>query len=163
MRKMLLCSLFAALHGLCAWLSIPLGTIRFTMQTFSVFLSLEVLGGKWGTGSILVYLLLGAAGVPVFSGFQGGLYPLLGPTGGFLWGFAVAGLVYWALEGLSSRAMVPGLLACYGCGCGWFLIYAPGTGLWAAVLHCVVPYLVPDIIKLLLARRTGSRLRRQLK
>lgn len=163
MRKMLLCSLFAAAHGLCAWLSIPFGTVRFTMQTFSIFLALEVLGGKWGSGSILIYLLLGAVGVPVFSGFQGGIHPLLGPTGGFLWGFALAGLVYWALEPIFSGAMVPGILACYGCGCGWFLVYAPETGLWAAVLQCVVPYLVPDVIKLMLARRIGCRLRRQLK
>ena len=59
-RKMVLCSLFAALTALCAWISLPVGQIAFTLQTLAVFLSLGILGGKWGTVSILIYLTLGA-------------------------------------------------------------------------------------------------------
>ena len=75
-------ALFAALTAICAWISIPVADIGFTMQTFGVFLTLGVLGGKWGTVSILIYLLLGAVGMPVFSGFRGGMGMLLGVTGG---------------------------------------------------------------------------------
>ena len=158
---MVLCSLFAGITCLCAWLSVPALDIAFTMQTFAVFLTLGVLGGKWGTVSIGIYLLLGAVGLPVFSGFQGGPGVLLGVTGGFLWGFLVSGLVYWALEGLSKpAAMGAGLLACYLCGCLWFRAWAGETGFWLAAAKCVLPYLIPDGAKLILAftlsRRLGS-------
>lgn len=158
-------SLFASLIALCAWLSIPVGDIAFTMQTFGIFLTLGILGGKWGSLSILLYLLLGAVGLPVFSGFQGGIGTLLGVTGGYIWGFLLSGLVYWALERLGKPiAMGAGMLVCYICGCGWFLVYAgSGVGLIAVVLKCVVPYLIPDAVKiglaLTLSRRIGKQLR----
>ena len=69
---MVLASLFAALMALCSWLSIPIPPLSFTMQTFGLLLSLGVLGGKWGSVSIWLYLLLGLVGLPVFSGFRGG-------------------------------------------------------------------------------------------
>ena len=164
LRSMVLCGMFSALIALCAWLSIPAGHIAFTMQTFGVFLALEVLGGKWGTVSILIYLLLGMAGAPVFAGFQGGLYPLVGPTGGFLWGFLLAGAVYWAAEKLCKPlGVILGMLVCYFCGCWWFQTYALTGGFRAAAVQCVVPYLIPDGIKLTLARSLAKRLRRHIK
>ena len=87
---MVLASLFASLTAVCAWISIPIPPISFTLQTFAVFLTLAVLGGKWGTVSILLYLLLGVVGLPVFAGFRGGISALLDATGGFLWGFLAA-------------------------------------------------------------------------
>ena len=84
---MTLCALFGALIALCSWLCVPIGDIAFTMQTFAVFLTLGLLGGKWGTVTILVYLLLGAVGMPVFTAFRGGIGVLAGVTGGYLWGF----------------------------------------------------------------------------
>lgn len=163
-RKMVLCSLFAALTAICAWLSIPVLDIAYTMQTFAIFLTLGILGGKWGTVSILIYLTLGAVGLPVFSGFQGGLGIMLGITGGYLWGFLATGLVYWGLEKLwKPLAMGLGLLACYLCGSLWFLLYAGGSGLMVALAKCVVPYLLPDCVKLALAlilsRRVGKHMK----
>ncbi len=161
-RKMALCALFAALTAVCAWLSIPVLDIAFTMQTFAIFLTLGLLGGKWGTVSIAIYLLLGAVGLPVFTGFQGGLGILVGVTGGYIWGFLLSGLAYWALEGLGRfPAMAAGLAVCYVCGSGWVLLYA-GGGLWALLIRCVVPYLIPDILKLTLAHSLSVRLRRYL-
>ena len=90
---MVLCSLFAALMAICAWISVPVFDIAFTMQTLAVFLALGLLGGKWGTAAIFIYLLLGAAGMPVFSGFRGGIGMLAGVTGGYLWGFLLSGLL----------------------------------------------------------------------
>lgn len=156
---MVQCALFAALMAVCAWLSIPMPDIAFTMQTFGVFLTLGVLGGKWGSVSIFIYLALGAVGMPVFAGFRGGLGVLLGATGGYIWGFLASGLVYWALEGLwKALALGAGLLACYVCGSLWFGVYAGGVGPAAAVLKCVLPYLVPDLCKLVLAERLARRL-----
>lgn len=157
---MVLAALFASLNVLCAWLSIPVADIAFTMQTFGILLTLGVLGGKWGSISILIYLLLGAVGLPVFSGFRGGIGMLLGVTGGYLWGFLFSGLVYWALERLGKfPAMAAALGVCYLCGCGWFAFYA-GGGWGFIVLKCVVPYLIPDAVKLMLALNVSKRLRR---
>lgn len=152
------CALFAALTAVCSWIAIPVGDIALTMQTFSVFLTLLVLGGKWGTAAILTYLLLGAAGMPVFSGFQGGFGVLLGVTGGYLWGFLASGLMYWMLERFGK---IPAILAswtvCYLCGTLWFLHWA-GGGVGFVLLRCVAPYLIPDALKLILALRLSRRL-----
>lgn len=156
---MVLASLFAGLMAVCAWISVPVLDIAFTMQTFAICLALLVLGGKWGTVSILVYLLLGAIGLPVFSGFQSA-GALVGVTGGYLWGFLLTGLCYWALEKWGRLpALILGLLACYGCGSLWFLHYS-GGGLGLVLLRCVVPYLVPDAVKLALALTIAKRLRK---
>ena len=160
-RKMVLASLFAALTAVCAWLSIPIPPVSFTLQTFAVLLTLGVLGGKWGTASILLYLLLGLVGLPVFTGFRGGAGALLDATGGFLWGFLAAALAYWALERLGRfPAMVTAQVLCYACGCIWFSVYAGNVGFGAAVLSCVVPYLIPDAAKLWLAYCLSGRLKK---
>lgn len=144
--------------AICSWISLPVGHMALTMQTFGVLLALGVLGGKWGSVSILVYLLLGAAGLPVFSGFRGGLGHLLGITGGYLWGFLLTGLVYWAWEKRGRLpAMALGLAACYLCGCAWFWLYA-GGGMGLIFLQCVVPYLIPDALKLWLSLTVSKRI-----
>ena len=158
---MVLASLFAALTAVCAWLSIPIPPVAFTLQTFGLLLTLGVLGGKWGSISIWLYLLLGLVGLPVFSGFRFGAAALLDATGGFLWGFAAGALVYWLLEGFGRLpAMIGFQLVCYGCGCWWFSVYSGSMG--AAVLACVVPYLIPDGIKLWLAYGLSKRLRKHI-
>ena len=159
---MLLCALFAALMAICAWISVPVFDIAFTLQTFAIFLALGLLGGKRGSAAILIYLLLGTAGMPVFSGFRGGIGALAGVTGGYLWGFLFSGLIYWALERFGKLpAMIAGQLACYACGSAWFFLYT-GGGLWLILLRCVVPYLIPDAFKLALAYILTRRLSRHL-
>ena len=148
--------------AICAWLAVPMGDTVFTMQTFGIFLALLCLGGKWGTVSILIYLLLGAAGMPVFSGFQGGIGTLAGVTGGYLWGFLLSGLTFWALEQLSKpMAAIAALAVCYLCGSCWFLVWS-GGGLGLVLLRCVVPYIIPDALKLALAYRISRRLNKEL-
>lgn len=157
---MTLCALFGALIALCSWLCVPIGDIAFTMQTFAVFLTLGLLGGKWGTVTILVYLLLGAVGMPVFTAFRGGIGVLAGVTGGYLWGFLFSGLIYWILESRSKLlAMAAGQLICYACGTAWFASFS-GGGLGFILLRCVVPFLIPDILKLALALHLTNRLRK---
>ena len=85
----------AALIAICAWITVP-AAVPFTLQTFAIFFVLSLLGGKRGTIAILVYILLGAVGLPVFSGFNGGLGALLGTTGGYIFGFLFIGLIFRA-------------------------------------------------------------------
>ena len=162
-RKMVLASLFASLCAICAWIAIPIPPVTLTLQTLALLLCLGTLGGRWGTVSIGLYLLLGLVGLPVFAGFRGGAAALLDATGGFLWGFLAAGLVYWLLERLGTLgAMAAALAVCYLCGCLWFCRYAnthPAAAFWI----CVVPYLIPDAIKLWLAWRISHRLRKQIR
>ena len=161
-KNMVRAALFAGVMAVCAWLAVPISDIGFTMQTFGVFLALGLLGGKWGTVSIGLYLLLGLVGLPVFSGFRGGPGMLLGVTGGYLWGFLLSGLVYWMAERFGKLpGMICGLIACYACGTLWFLQYSGGG--WALVLlRCVVPYLIPDGIKIALAWSLSKRLSRHI-
>ncbi len=161
-KQMALAALFAAIMAICAWISVPVLDIAFTMQTFAVFLALGVLGGKWGSVSILVYLLLGIVGMPVFSGFRGGPGVLLGITGGYIWGFLLSGLVYWALERFGKLpAMAAGMVMCYLSGSLWFMVYAGGsTGFIAVLMKCVIPYLIPDAVKIALAYGLSKRLGR---
>lgn len=168
-RNMALCGLFAAMLAVSAWLAVPVGDLVISLQTFGIFLTLGLLGGKRGTLTVLVYLLLGAAGVPVFSGFRGGLGALLGTTGGYIFGFMSTALLYWLLTSIKDTptvrlfAMVLGLLLCYACGSYWYMtryLSAGGLTLAAVLLRCVVPYLIPDGVKLALAWVLTARLKR---
>ena len=155
-------AMMAALIALCAWIAIPIPPVSFTLQTFGVLMALGVLGGKWGTVSIGLYLALGVIGLPVFTGFRGGVSALLDATGGFLWGFLAGGLVYRAAEKLGRLpAMVLCQLTCYLCGCFWFSRWAGNVGFPAAALTCVAPYLLPDALKLWLAYTLSKRIGKQ--
>lgn len=167
-RNMALCGLFAALLALCAWLCVPVGDVAFTLQTFAVALTLLLLGGKRGTVAVFVYLLLGTVGLPVFTGFQGGIGALLGVTGGYIMGFLVWALLYWLITAIAPNkqilAMVLGLIACYAFGSFWFsrvyLANGGAMGIGLVLLKCVVPYLLPDAVKIGLAFLLSSRLKR---
>ena len=167
-RDMVYIAIFAVLIAICSWISIPT-TVPFTLQTFAVFLAVGVLGGKRGTLSILIYLLLGAIGVPVFAGFTGGIGIVLGTTGGYIIGFLFSGLIMWAMEQLLGKktwvlalSMVLGLLVCYAFGTAWFMVVyakqAGAVGLLTALGWCVFPFIIPDIIKIVLALVICKRL-----
>ena len=161
------CALFAALMCICAWISIPLGSVVFTMQSFALLLALLVLGGKGATVSVFVYLALGAVGLPVFSGFRGGFSALLGVTGGFLWGFLFGSIVFWIFSKLFGEkrrilSCILCLLSVYLCGTIWYFVYAPG-GLWAILAQSVLPYLLPDGLKLFLAFWVANRMQKSNK
>lgn len=135
----------------------------FSLQTGVLFLSLFLLGGKATSLSVLIYLLLGTVGLPVFSGFRGGIGMLLGPTGGFLVGFLACSLLYWLLCPKTNvqkiAAALLGLAACYSLGALWFRFgYAKEGGLGLILLQSVVPYVIPDMIKLTLGFFLAKRL-----
>ena len=170
-KDMALCAMFAALMAICAWISLHVMEISFTLQLFAVFLACGLLGGKRGSIACLVYLLLGAVGLPVFTGFKGGLGALLGVTGGYIVGFLAACLIYWLITALLGEkawvqltGMILGLLACYALGTVWFMVvYAQNSGAigFVAVLSkCVFPFLIPDGCKIALAFLLTRRLKR---
>ena len=163
-------AVFAALIAVCSWISIPT-TVPFTLQTFGVFMAVNTLGGKRGTLAVLVFILLGAAGLPVFAGFTGGIGILLGSTGGYIIGFLFTALLMWGIESLFGRSlpvqllsMLAGLLVCYAFGTVWFhQVYARQNGAvgWMAVLGwCVIPFIIPDLVKIALAAVLAPRMRR---
>lgn len=163
----------AVLITICSWISIPT-TVPFTMQTFAVFFVLSALGGKRGTAAVIVYVLLGAVGIPVFAQFTSGIGILLGNTGGYIVGFIFMGLVYWLIAGLLGKnlwveilAMVIGIIVLYSFGTAWFMIvYAQANGavgLTAVLAWCVIPFIIPDMVKLGLALALARRISPVLK
>lgn len=169
-KDIVLIALFSVFISVCAWISIPT-VIPFTMQTFGVFLALNVLGGKKGTLCICLYLLMGAIGLPVFAGGAAGIGILLGKTGGYLIGLIFSGLVFWLLEALlgnkpwaQALAMLSGLIVCYVFGTAWFMIVyahtAQAVGLWVALGWCVFPFILPDLAKLALVLALSRRLKK---
>lgn len=170
-------AVFTVVLVICSWISIPT-QIPFTFQTFGVFMAVGVLGGRRGTWTVVVYLLLGAVGLPVFSGFRGGAGVLLSVNGGYLIGFLFSALVMWAMEKIFSGiwkkssaivflSMLMGLLTCYLFGSVWFMvIYAKTTGAagFTAVLGwCVMPFIIPDLIKVSLAFMLAKKMRKYVK
>ena len=167
-RKLIYTAMMTAIIAACSWISIP-AVVPFTLQTFGVFLTVGLLGGKRGSMAVLVYILLGAAGIPVFSGFTGGIGRLLGNTGGYIVGFLASALVMWALEKVMGRKtwalavqMVLGLIACYAIGTVWFMVVYSGTsgavGLMTVLGWCVIPFIIPDLIKIAMALVLTKRL-----
>lgn len=165
-------AIFTVLITICSWISIPLA-VPVTMQTFGVFVAVGVLGGRRGTLAVVLYILLGVIGIPVFTGFGAGISVLAGPTGGYIIGFLFSALVMWALEKVPGRsaviqiaAMLLGQIACYLFGTVWFMkVYnsANGSiGLMAVLGWCVIPFIIPDIIKIVLAYKVTGKLRKSL-
>lgn len=114
-------ALMAALIALCAWISVPLGPVPFTMQTFGIFAALGLLGGRRGTLAFLIYLLLGIVGLPVFSGFSAGAGVLFGATGGYLLGYLAAALLFWGLTAKLGQTHPSGDGLGHGAGAGALL------------------------------------------
>lgn len=162
-------SVFTVLIAICSWISIP-AAVPFTLQTLGVFLAVGILGGKRGTMAVFVYILLGAVGIPVFAGFSGGIGVLGGTTGGYIVGFLASALVMWGMERVFGNgrivlavSMVLGLLACYAVGTLWFMaVYTHQTGnvgILAVLGWCVFPFLIPDLLKIVLAMVLTKRLK----
>ena len=154
----------------CSWVTVPF-TVPFTLPTFAVFCAFLLLGWRSGLISVAVYLLLGAFGLPVFSGFQGGVGHIAGPTGGYLIGFLFFGLVFLLMGPLIRRnrkyailALLIGLVICYLFGSLWFsIVYisrGQAMGFWKILTVCVIPFIIPDLAKMALAVFVCSRVRR---
>lgn len=141
-----------------AQISIPLpfSPVPITGQVFGVFLVGALLGGKWGAISLLTYILMGAAGFPVFHHFQGGMHIILGPTGGYLWGFVLGAYLLgrFTEKRRSYAALLTGMVLClaaiYTLG-AFQLSLITGLKIEQAAVIGIVPYLPLDAVKTLAA------------
>lgn len=170
-RDIVYMSVFTAMISICSWISIP-ASIPFTLQTMGVFTTVGLLGGKRGTLTVLTYILLGAIGIPVFAGLTGGVSVLLGTTGGYIIGFLLSALLMWGIETIMGRnqivlafSMIAGLIVCYVFGTAWFMmIYTQHSGvigLSTVLGWCVIPFIIPDLIKIGVALFLTNRLKKR--
>ena len=163
-RDIVFIGIFAALIAICSWISIPT-TVPFTLQTMGVFTAVGLLGGKRGSLAVLVYILLGLVGLPVFAGFSGGVGVLFGTTGGYIIGFLASALLMWGIGKIVlAISMVLGLVVCYAIGTLWFMaVYAKtsgAVGLGTVLGWCVIPFIIPDLIKIGIALLLTERFRK---
>ena len=172
MKNLTYTAMAAVLICVCSWITVPF-TIPFTMQTFAVFFAVLFLGGRNGIAAIALYLFMGMIGLPVFSGFRGGIGHLLGPTGGYILGFLFIGILYMLLEPFMKNnrfvrwlALGVGLAVCYLAGTLWFVIVAGAKGgsysFWSALSLCVLPYIIPDCAKMILAVYLSGRVKKHI-
>lgn len=173
-RSIAYVGLTIAVLAVSAWVTVPLGPVPFTLQTFAIVFALLALSPKESIAAIAGYLVLGAIGLPVFSGMRGGIGMLAGPTGGFLWGFlagvALAALLLAAVRrrgfAIEFAAGAVAVVVCYACGWAQYMAVM-GVGPVEALLVTVAPFVVIDAIKVAaavavanaVARATGRTLR----
>ena len=167
-QEICLIAIMTAITAVMAQISIPLPMmVPMTMQTFAVTLAGIILGAKCGSIAMGVYLLLGAVGVPVFSGFKGGLQSLIGPTGGFLLSFPIMayiigkGIELRRQKGMFTLLLCVGTIANYVVGVLMYCVVMESS-VWTAITACVLPFVPSAIIKAVLASVLGIRLRKQL-
>lgn len=168
-KELVFTAMFAALIAVCSILSVPVGEVPVTLQTFAVCLSAAMLGHKRGTLSVLIYILLGAVGVPVFAGMKGGVGVLAGPTGGYIAGFLLTAFIVGIAAGKWRRralpltlSMVIGVLACYAVGTAWFMLITK-MNVGESLALCVLPFLIPDAVKIAAAVVLSNRLSKVVK
>ena len=165
-KQMVLIALMTAVTCVLGPLSIPLpfSPVPISLTNFAIFLAIFILGMKNGTISFIIYLLLGAVGVPVFSSFRGGLQVLAGPTGGYLIGFIFLALIMgFALEHFDRKlvptiiGMIIGMAVCYAFGTVW-LAKLLSLSFKEGLMMGVIPYLPGDAAKIIIAAIVGPKL-----
>ncbi len=171
-KNITLCALFTAVMCVLCVITIPIGPVPVTLGTLGIMLTAVILGHKRGTVSVLVYILLGAVGLPVFSGFKGGFQVLIGPTGGYIWSYIImAFLIGFAARTLPKNkwtamlkifvACIAGIAVCYALGTVQFMLVQK-TSLTQSLMLCVVPFIPFDAVKAVIAVYLGYTVRKTL-
>ncbi len=166
-RDMVFTALFATV--ICAVapfvIILPFSPIPLSLATFIIYIAASSANWKTGTLAVVLYLLIGMIGLPIFSGFQGGVHKLIGPTGGFLLGYIpCAFIVGFLVEKFEKKkwvypvSMVIGTAVLYAFGTLWFMVSMNYT-LAAALMACVVPFLIGDAVKIVLVSVIAPGLR----
>lgn len=169
-QSMIFISLFTTLMCIGAWIHFP-SPVPATMQTFVVFCALRLLGSKKTFVMLVIYIFLGAVGLPVFSGFNSGPGALIGPTAGFIWGFVIGVPVFYIFEkyfqdkkALTIIGYIIYILIHYIPGAMWYCAFSAGklsfSGIMSSALVTVVPFIIPDAIKLFLALLVSDKIRK---
>ena len=161
-QTLILTALFTAIVAVCSQIIIPIGSVPLSLSTFAVLLAGVVLGSTAGATSLMVYMLLGIAGAPVFSALRGGIGVLTGPTGGFIVGYIpmafIAGCFY---SPDSPRRSILGMTlasaALYLLGLAWFM-FSTGQNFVSALFVCVLPFIPGDVMKAVAVMMLAGRL-----
>jgi len=166
---LVMCAFFAALTAVLSQIQIPLYMVPINLALISVYLSGILLGAKYGSLSMLLYILIGAIGVPVFAGLMGGVGVLFGKTGGYIIGYVVAAFLIGFLSKRTGYTFfrllavtAVGTLACYFVGTLWFM-FVTKINLWTSLAYCVFPFILGDLVKMALASALTVRLKKPLK
>ena len=168
-QKMAIIALMTAVLCILAPISIPvfISPVPISLGVLAIYLTAYVLSPLDATISVIIFILLGTFGLPVFSGYSGGLSKLVGPTGGYIIGFLftvyISSLFIHMKKGIifDVIGMITGLVLCYILGTIWFS-YQQGKGFIASLLLCVVPFLIGDAIKIIVAVILGTQLNKRL-
>lgn len=167
-KTLVTCALFTALMCICGPLSIPIGPVPVSLTNLVLYFAIMILDTKKTFISYIVYLLIGIIGLPVFSGFQGGIGKIAGPTGGYLVGFLlmiiVGGIIMEKTKAnivFTIIGMILGTVVCYAFGTGWF-VYLMKTTVSAALSLCVWPFIPFDLVKIVVAVIVGKNIRKRL-
>ena len=168
-KDLVLTGMFTAILCVMAQISIPIQPIPFTLSLFALFLIGALLQPRYSFLAAMVYLLLGAFGVPVFAGFRGGLAHLTGPTGGYLMAYPLMTLITAVFYKLGKKhriislsiGMTLSLFLCYLIGTLWFT-HITGKTLYVALTLCVFPFIPFDIVKIVLAISVSLLIRKAL-
>ena len=168
-QKMAIIALMTAVLCILAPISIPvfISPVPISLGVLAVYLTAYVLSPLDATISVIIFILLGTFGLPVFSGYSGGLSKLVGPTGGYIIGFLftvyISSIFIHMKKGIifDVIGMITGLALCYILGTIWFS-YQQGKGFIASLLLCVVPFLIGDAIKIIVAVILGTQLNKRL-
>ncbi|MDR1272351.1 MAG: biotin transporter BioY [Clostridiales Family XIII bacterium] len=165
--KMILCAMFAAITAVLSQIVVPIGPVPISLGTLAVFCAGSLLGSRLGALSIAVWVALGIIGVPVFAMFRAGVGTLAGPTGGYIAGYIPAAFITGLLIEKFSKGgkttlypvfMLAGMATYFILGTSWFVI-STGTGIWEALMVCVIPFLPGDFLKIAAATVLAKRLR----
>lgn len=172
-KTMVICAIFAAILCVFSALTIPIGPVPISMGILGVMLTAIILGPKKGTIAVIVYILLGAVGLPIFSGFKGGFQVLLGPTGGYIWSYIIVALFIGFLTIRQQKnkwltmlkifiVCLIGIVICYAAGTVQFM-FVQKADLAKALTLCVIPFIPFDILKALIASYLGYTVKTALK
>lgn len=157
-----------AVMTICAWITVPFH-VNFTLQTFAIFLIAGCFSAEISTSATVIYIVLGIVGVPVFSGFNAGISAIMGPTGGFILSFPFCALIISYFSRSRAATTVRYVLSCilslalsYIAGACWYtFVFAHGSELSLATTAamCILPFVIPDILKIFLSALVLNRLR----
>ena len=166
--RLTMTAVMTAVTCILAPFSISIGPIPISFTNLAIYFALYLLGWKSATVSYLVYVLIGLVGLPVFSGFSGGLGKLMGPTGGYIVGFlpmaviAGIGIDRCSKRWLQLLSMLAGTLVCYAFGTAWYCMQT-GSTLMSALILCVFPFIPGDLIKMAAAMSIGPVIKKRLR
>lgn len=165
--------IFVAFIAVCSWISIPLA-VPITLQTMAVCITAGLLGTKKSVIAVIIYILLALIGVPVLSEFSSGVGVVFGITGGYIVGFIFTALIVGVMVKLLGKkvwvyalSMFLGIAVCYAFGTAWFVIYnnnsADAVTIGGAISMCVLPFIIPDLVKIAVATLICKRLNKYVK